>query len=1062
MLFSQDNNVELFDKLDTACINTSFRIVAKHQNIYPTSINIFNLNDSIGVEMLSDLLFDNFECLDSFNLFQNAECLLAEIAKLHEYRQDTKMLVTVLCVRSFYNVTKLHNLYKAKSISDKILPLYEVFRYKEEDLLDHLYTQQSVIFNMLNIKGAWKESNESQLMYASELSNQGNYKDALVIIKLCNFDSLSRQDKSIYLSVLIASNLFLRINDTFDDQRVLEYLKTSDKESQIVLFLYSLFKYFNKDYESLKYLIKFDEANCKFNANSVVDTSIQFNEEECKLYSILKGQMLWMLDDNILTKKILISAINKKSELNNYTNSLTFNAYITLGDIYFKLNNMDSAAYCLNRAKDIYYQDQTSANATNLDQIYYLSAKIDEYLGNIPSAILYYEKKVKNKIKFNINLLLSQDLVKLAELNIKILNIEEAINILNKNEILEQALPDEKLYYSRVMADVLFEYGNFEETDSMINKFLDRVDINSQQSNRILKEYYSNRLMQFKIAIIENKSDKADSIYDEIRAAINKYPGSSLVEDKYLFFIGLGYTIKRKLKKEKEANSLKLIFQELTNKNINIKYSDLYILVRLLGINSELFSTEFIDQKLSGYLSLYNEALISPYEIEYGNKLVYLILENKKVNTVSQGSRLSKYLLNYENSRVEKFRSNKILLHTTELIAQDSINEKSKHASLNNAYYNYLLSSYGDIEDGLKSKIGNNEALIRILTFDIDHYRHYLSVILSNNSDSLKLHFYNVLPEQTIINNFQNVLNTNDVKSHHILYDFLWKPLEYDLQDINRIIIIPNGIFSFVNINVIKDEEGQYLIDKYKYIQYLFTTRGLSQRNTPFINTKLVFIGNPRYSNDFAVKEFSGKKLIERGSNDIFNWVSLPNTGNEIDEISRLFNTQNQMVLIDTAANEQNFGQISCPRLLHIATHGFSNLEEGVASTGFVLSNANVKNTQSDNDGYIFSNEISEMNFTNTDLVTLSMCESGIGEEDLFSVVKSLSTSFLISGCNNVLYSVIKVDDNSTRYFMKTFYQYYASTLNPVVSISETMRELKEQYDLPKYWGGFVLMTTFK
>ena len=66
------------------------------------------------------------------------------------------------------------------------------------------------------------------------------------------------------------------------------------------------------------------------------------------------------------------------------------------------------------------------------------------------------------------------------------------------------------------------------------------------------------------------------------------------------------------------------------------------------------------------------------------------------------------------------------------------------------------------------------------------------------------------------------------------------------------------------------------------------------------------------------------------------------------------------------------------------------------------------------------------------------------------------------AGASNVMYSVVKVNDESTKLFMNSFYQYYSNSLNPTYSISKAMREIKEQFELPKYWGGVFLFTNFK
>jgi CHAT domain-containing protein len=48
------------------------------------------------------------------------------------------------------------------------------------------------------------------------------------------------------------------------------------------------------------------------------------------------------------------------------------------------------------------------------------------------------------------------------------------------------------------------------------------------------------------------------------------------------------------------------------------------------------------------------------------------------------------------------------------------------------------------------------------------------------------------------------------------------------------------------------------------------------------------------------------------------------------------------------------------------------------------------------------------------------------------------------------------VDDEATKEFMITFYRNYLSGGDSRAAYLETVREMREQYERPFYWGAFV------
>ena len=113
------------------------------------------------------------------------------------------------------------------------------------------------------------------------------------------------------------------------------------------------------------------------------------------------------------------------------------------------------------------------------------------------------------------------------------------------------------------------------------------------------------------------------------------------------------------------------------------------------------------------------------------------------------------------------------------------------------------------------------------------------------------------------------------------------------------------------------------------------------------------------------------------------------------------------------------------------------------------------------NDGILTALEISHLDFTDLDLVTLSACQTGlgtIGSEGVFG----LQRAFKKAGANTILMSLDKVDDEATRILMVEFYRNLMKGKTKHQSLQEAQQYLRKvdngKYDDPKYWASFIML----
>ena len=143
-------------------------------------------------------------------------------------------------------------------------------------------------------------------------------------------------------------------------------------------------------------------------------------------------------------------------------------------------------------------------------------------------------------------------------------------------------------------------------------------------------------------------------------------------------------------------------------------------------------------------------------------------------------------------------------------------------------------------------------------------------------------------------------------------------------------------------------------------------------------------------------------------------------------------------------ANHDNFLNTRRPKILHVSTHGdyLNNEQMEPMDRGILcLSGYNVEDNSY---GYISAKEIQYMDLKGTELVVLSACNTGLGENISGEGIYGIRRAFELAGCQTLLLTVEEVDDYNSAIFMKSFYERYNQTNNIYQSFKDTKEYLKE------------------
>ena len=344
-------------------------------------------------------------------------------------------------------------------------------------------------------------------------------------------------------------------------------------------------------------------------------------------------------------------------------------------------------------------------------------------------------------------------------------------------------------------------------------------------------------------------------------------------------------------------------------------------------------------------------------------------------------------------------------------------------------------------------------------------------------------------------------------KPQKTLYELIWQPLENELDDVKTIYFSPSGLLHRLNIGAIPVSEEVSLVDRFQLIELNSTRQLVVPTKVDVIAQDAILYGGVEFEMDStAIKqsnqEYSSDKLAARGDELPFSiadstdrggtWSYLKWTDKEMDKIeSALVNAGFQT---DTrrnyAATEESFKAIGrnspSPRILHLATHGYffpdpeATPDDGqsldmdpvfklndhpLIRSGLILAGGNYawqtgKSFRPDmEDGILTAYEISQMNLSNTELVVLSACETGLGDIRGNEGVYGLQRAFKIAGAKYLIMSLWQVPDQATSIFMTTFYEHWMDdNLSIPEAFQTTQREMRERFINPHQWAGFVLL----
>ena len=695
----------------------------------------------------------------------------------------------------------------------------------------------------------------------------------------------------------------------------------------------------------------------------------------------------------------------KKSKLilEKNGNDSSFNLYmqclLNLSDIYIKLKGYELATIYLDAVKK--YLDEISFGDNEIESGYYLIlGDFNFYQNKYKEAKNNYEKsssKGENKFQSDARLIICDYLIE--QDNIKTIASLEKFDKENKTNLFL-----EDIYVLK------YNQGDFKASQKILIDLLENTINENNQYFHLLSDYEKERLY---ISFSKN--------FEFLNTYLLNYDSNFI--KKYIDFRFYSKSL--------------LLSNSFKTESINNQMIDLY---------NELKSNKI---QINKNLESKNEDSKGIENLKYRNREIEKILSQNTKQLTPFTKQILDNQLKTDEAYIEIVR----------------INKQSRKAIIAPEFKNQFTDSIS-----------------------------YGAIVIKKNSTPkfLLIDDTNQLEKQ-YASSFKSKIQTKqeDLESYHLFF----QKIDAELKDVNKIFLVTDGVYNSINIeSIYNPNRKQYLID-YLKIQPIQNVRAITDNKKDFkvgMSTKTILFGNPDFDLLIANKkenEFS----LERGlDNELLDEIKsgvkispLNGTQKEIETLDAILNNSNSTVELFSKANatEDNLKKIQSPDILHIATHGYfltnndtSKTKQSIANliddnykndsylkSGLLLAGAqntlNGKQPESKNNGILTAEEAKSLNLKDTELVVLSACETGLGDNLVGEGVIGLQRAFMIAGSKSVIMSLWSVSDEKTQELMTMFYSnWIKNKMTKEEALYQAKLEMKKLYPEPYYWAGFVLL----
>ncbi|MGQ9863345.1 MAG: tetratricopeptide repeat protein [Bacteroidia bacterium] len=390
-------------------------------------------------------------------------------------------------------------------------------------------------------------------------------------------------------------------------------------------------------------------------------------------------------------------------------------------------------------------------------------------------------------------------------------------------------------------------------------------------------------------------------------------------------------------------------------------------------------------------------------------------------------------------------------------IAAQKERELARKAYLSGITFHENPITWQEIQKSLKS----HEAAVEILRVQkLNYATHtysdtvgYLALILRSTGEPIfTIRWDGKAIEKHYISKY--IQGQNRLFGYEQAHTVLWEWIEKHLAGVKKVYFSPDGAFNRLNPASIYNPLKKAFVSDYMEVELTHTTGNILKRKPLTL---------AQQDSIYLFAPFASEQLALAVHRDFWGELTpLPATQKEIEAIT----TQAQKkgytayAYVGGGASEERLKSLRQPRVLHLATHGYyteeiTGVQNAWKRVGILLAEA--QNPQKE-DGILTAQEASLLDLRETKLVTLSACQTGLGEITSGQGVYGMAWALGVAGARAFILTLWPVNDQTTQEFMQSFYEKLLSGIEIQKAFRQTQSLMRKKYKAPCFWAPFVLL----
>jgi len=302
-------------------------------------------------------------------------------------------------------------------------------------------------------------------------------------------------------------------------------------------------------------------------------------------------------------------------------------------------------------------------------------------------------------------------------------------------------------------------------------------------------------------------------------------------------------------------------------------------------------------------------------------------------------------------------------------------------------------------------------------------------------------------------------------RAGHRLREVVWDPVAAELGAPTLVYLVPDGAIARVSYGGLPEKKTGYLLETQRFT-YLDRASVLLREAPARQGSGSLVMGGLDYG--------SARKALTPCLPPPFE--PLPATIEEVESVSRLLSKRTRepsrvLTAIEGGATALIAALADGPRVVHLATHGFSlpadcggGVEGQYARNAMSYSGLALANANDGPAGVWTAEEVAALDLSQTELVVLSACDTGLGHIIGSDGVLGLRRAFSAAGVGTQVVSLWSVEDEATRDLMTALYRAMTGRrgVEPVDALRAAQLNILESnrrkygHGLPTTWGAFI------